>query len=331
MVNILNKKYLNGIYLKRSKHTANNDTQVMPVPDKVIISMSQHMGSPCIPLVSVGEAVCVGQKIGETTQKSGPPIHASVSGVVTDLREIKTLAVFPVQSIVIRTDKTQTVCPELTKPVIKTKADFIRAVYESGLVGLGGAGFPTHRKLNIEKGSAGELLINAAECEPYITSDNREILEHPRDVIEGIKLVCTHLEIGQAVIGVEENKPDAIAILRNLCKNENRISVRALPSLYPQGAEKALIYSLTKKIVPENALPLDVGVIVMNVTSIAALYRYTQTGMPLLSRRVSVAGNLIKNPGNIRVPIGTKVDDLIAFWCARLTLCLWRWKEICRS
>lgn len=317
-MSILRKTKINGVFLEHNKNTVISETKEMPIPDEVEISMSHHIGAPCIPMVQIGEMVCTGQLIGESTPKFGPPIHSSVSGEVTAIRNISGKHGEIMQSVVIKTDKQQTLWPQLKKPILKSKEDFITAVYDSGLSGLGGAGFPAHIKLNVEYGHARELLINAAECEPYITSDYREMMECPEDIIKGINLVCEFLGIEHGIICIEDNKPEAIAMFQELCANEPLISVRSLPSIYPHGAEKALIYSVTGKIVPEGGLPMDIGTIVMNVTSIAELYRYIATGIPLILRRITVDGNIVNRPGNIWVPIGAKTGDIIEF-CGGLT------------
>ncbi len=187
------------------------------------------------------------------------------------------------------------------------------AARESGISGLGGAGFPTHIKLGYKDiDLVNTLVINAAECEPYITSDYREMLENPDGILSGIQTVMKCLDISQAVIGIEDNKPDAIALFNKKVQGTN-IRVEALRSIYPQGAEKVLIYNTTGRIIEEGEIPADKGVIVMNVTTVANLDRFLKTGMPLTHKRVTIDGSLVRHPVNIRVPIGTMISDLLEF------------------
>ena len=212
----------------------------------------------------------------------------------------------------IETDGLQTVADTVQPPVISSKEDFLHAIRESGLVGMGGASFPTHVKL-APKQTVDTLCINAAECEPYITSDNRQMVEHPEEVIDGIQQVLHWLNIPHCIIGVESNKPEAIQILTEKAASDNRIQVVTLPSTYPQGAEKVLIYHTLGRIVAEGELPADQGVIVMNVSSVAFVSRYLKTGMPMVQRMVTVDGDCIGNPCNVIVPMGTPVEDVLTF------------------
>ncbi len=213
----------------------------------------------------------------------------------------------------IESDGLQTVSETVKPPVIRTKEDFIQAVYENGMVGLGGAGFPTHTKLSFEEGKVDTLIINGAECEPYITSDNRELIENASAIVKGIQQIQTYLGIKKVIIGIEDNKKQALQLMGQLTDGIPEIQVMSLTSQYPQGAEKVLIYVTTGRVVKEGQLPADVGVIVMNVTSISKLGRYLETGMPLTAKRLTVDGDCIANPQNVRVPIGTSIQDVIDF------------------
>ena len=220
------------------------------------------------------------------------------------------------KAVVIETDGQQTLDPNIKPPVINSREDFIEAVKQSGLVGLGGAGFPTHIKLNpapdvLEK--VDTLIINAAECEPYITADEHEILENYENVIYGITKVKECLDAKQVIIGIEDNKPKAIALMKEKIKDYDYIRVEELPARYPQGAEKVLIDTCTGREVPPGKLPADVGVVVMNVASIGFLGGYLKTGIPLTTKRVTVDGNCVTNPKNVRVLIGTKIKDIMDF------------------
>ena len=240
------------------------------------------------------------------------PVHSSVSGTVKAVTEIKLANGNTCKAVTIETDGEQTVSEEVQSPVINSKEEFIKAIRESGITGLGGAGFPTHIKLN-PKGEIDTLIINAAECEPYITSDHRQMLEDPDAVIGGIKTVMKFLSIPNAVIGIESNKPDAISLLSEKTASDSSITVKTLPASYPQGAEKVLIYNTVGRIVKEGQLPSDQKVIVLNVSTAAQIFNYCQTGMPLVERRLTVDGDIVKNPSNLTVKIGTPVSKILEY------------------
>lgn len=303
---------LNGIKLKHRKNTEDSRTVSMPVPMKIKLPMSMHMGVPCTPLVKVGDTVKVGQKIGDTDAPFSIPIHSGVSGKVTAISDYQTAMGAVCKAVEIESDGKQEISEEIKKPVITDKQSFIKAVHESGLCGLGGAGFPTHIKLN-PKTPIDTLIINAAECEPYITADYREMLENTEDALNGIILVKNQLGIKNAKIAVEANKPEAIKKFDGLVKDDDTIEVITLPSAYPQGAEKVIIYNSTGRIVKEGQLPSDVGVIVLNISTVAFIYRYIQTGMPLMTRRITVDGNAVSEPENVFAVVGTPVIDVLNF------------------
>lgn len=216
------------------------------------------------------------------------------------------------QAIVIETDGEQTVDPAIQPPVVNSKEEFIEAVKQSGLVGLGGAGFPAHIKLN-PKDKIEYLCINAAECEPYITADVREIMENHENVLYGISQVMKYVGIDKALIGIEDNKPEAIKLMQEKTAQMSNVEVVSLPSRYPQGAEKVLIEQCTGRQVPPGKLPSDVGCIVMNVASAGFLGGYLKNGIPLTTKRVTVDGSAITEAKNVRVPIGAPIKDIIAF------------------
>lgn len=303
---------LNGIRLNHRKNTENSPTVDFPLPKTVKIPMSMNMGAPCQPLVKVGDEVRVGQKIGDTDVPFSVPVHSGVSGKVTAISDYQTVGGAVCKAVEIETDGSQTVSEEVKPPVITDKESFIKAVRDSGACGLGGAGFPTHIKLN-PKTPIDTLVINAAECEPYITADYREMIECPEDVIGGINLVKSQLGIKTAKLAIEANKPEAIKNFTEMAKNDDTIDIVELPSRYPQGAEKVIIYNSTGRIVREGELPADQGVIVMNVSTAAFLYRYTQTGMPLVTRRLTIDGNAVAEPKNVRAVIGTSFRELLEF------------------
>ena len=242
------------------------------------------------------------------------PIHSSVSGVVKAVSDFTMPNGAVTKAIVIESDGLMTVSEDVKPPVINDKQDLMKAVRDAGLVGLGGAGFPSHVKLNPrEPEKIDTLVINAAECEPYITVDNRECLDNSEDVIFAIKTVMKHLNIKKACIGIEKNKPKAIAHLNEVTKNEEGISVVELEAKYPQGAEKVLIYAATGRTVPEGKLPADVGIVIFNVSTLGKMAKYIKTGMPLITKNVTVDGGAINTPKNINVPIGTKISDVVEF------------------
>lgn len=305
-------KKLRGIKLNHRKNTENSATVDFPLPVSVKIPMSMTMGAPCKPLVKKGDEVKVGQKIGDSDAPFSAPVHSGVSGKVSAVTEYRTAAGAVCQAIEIETDGSQNVSEEVKPPEVTDKAGFIKAVRESGACGLGGAGFPTHIKL-ATKSPIDTLIINAAECEPYITSDYREMIESPEDIIGGIRLVKESLGIAKAKLAIEANKPEAIKNFTEMAQNDDTIDIVTLPSSYPQGAEKVIIYNCTGRIVKEGELPSDEGIIVMNVSTAAFLYRYFKTGMPLVTRRLTVDGNAVGEPKNIRTVIGTSFREILEF------------------
>lgn len=307
-----------GAAAPHRKNTAECQTVVMPPPSKVVIPLLQHIGVIGEPKVQKGDVVKVGQILGDSDKLMSAPIHSSVSGTVTAVDFMLWAGGSQVMTIEIQTDGKQEVHPDIKPPVISSKQDFLKAVRDSGLVGLGGAGFPAHVKLNPPADKKIDVLvINAAECEPYITSDYREILENSWNVLNGIQLVMRNLGIQECIIGVEDNKPAAIAELKKICAQaedkNHHVRVMPLPSRYPQGAEKMLIWATTKRAVPAGKLPADVGVIVMNVTSVSFLAEYAKTGMPLIKKKITVDGPMVKEPKNLEVLVGTPLSEVFAF------------------
>ena len=307
-----------GVHAPHNKNTAHKESVIMPVPPIVALPMTQHIGAPCKPMVKVGDTVDVGQQIAGSEAFVSAPIHASVSGKVKKIDKITMPDGSRVDAIFIESDGEQRLSPDLKPPQVETLSELIKAVRDSGLVGLGGAGFPTAVKLNIPSDKKVDtLIINVAECEPYITSDHREILENSWDVISGIITVKEFLNIHRVIIGIENNKPDAIKALREIADSsidpEDEIRVLPIKATYPQGAEKILIKACTGREVPMGGLPSDAGCLVMNVGSIAFISRYLKTGVPLVSRRLTVDGGCIADPVNVIVPIGTPIKDVIDF------------------
>lgn len=305
-------KKLHGVRLAHHKNTENSASQPLPLPKLVRIPMSMHIGAPCAPTVKPRDIVQVGQKIGDTDAFMAVPIHTGVSGTVKAVSTYRMSNGRTCPMVEIETDGEQTVCPDVKPPVVTDKTSFLQAIRESGLVGMGGASFPAHVKL-APKQTVDTLVINAAECEPYITSDFRQMVEAPDEVIDGVCQVLHWLNVPKAIIGIEANKPEAIRILTEKASAHPEISVYTLPTTYPQGAEKVLIYNTLGRVVMEGQLPADQGVIVMNVSSVAFVSRYLKTGMPMVQRMVTVDGDVVSNPCNVIVPMGTPVADVLAF------------------
>lgn len=310
------RKHLQSIKVSHKKHTAECATQIMPIPDTVSISMSQHIGAPCKPLVKKGDYVKVGQPIGESEAFVSAPIHASVSGNVAGIDTVRSAMGGNDQVIVIETDQKQEPWEGIEPPVANTREEFVAAIKKSGLVGLGGAAFPTHIKFNPQNlDEVDTLIVNAAECEPFITSDHRLMLEDTQDIIDGCVLIMKHLGLKEGYIGIEENKPDAIAKLNQMLAEQNHPEIKTvtLRARYPQGAERVLVYEVTGKTMDGGVLPASLGIILSNVTTVAFVGKYFRTGMPLISKRVTVDGSAVANPGNVIAPIGTHIADIIEF------------------
>lgn len=307
-------RFKGGVHPPQRKNTENAATRVMGVPKRVSIPMVQHIGAACVPLVRPGDHVDAGQRIGDSDAFVCAPIHSPVSGKVVAIDQMVTYGVRPVATVVIETDGLQTVHESVAAPVVASREDFLKTVRASGLTGLGGAGFPAHVKLNPPKDKPVDtLIINAAECEPYITSDYRECLERTGDIADGIRFVMKWTGIGKALIGIEDNKPEAVKALERTLTAIPGVTVVPVKTLYPQGAERMLIYTLTGRRVLMGKLPSDVGCVVMNVASVAFLGRHERDGMPLVSRRLTVDGPAVEKPGNVEVLLGTSVREVFDF------------------
>lgn len=312
------KKGRGGIHVPHNKFTAEKETVRIPTPEKVVLPMLQHIGAPCTPTVKKGDYVYVGQMIGEADQFLSVPVHASVSGTVESVSDVKLSNGTLAPAVTIVSDGEMKLWEGVTPPEVNTKEDLVKAIRQSGLVGLGGAGFPSFVKLTVsEDKPIDTLIINAAECEPYITVDYRECIENSWDIISAVNILSELLQLKRVIIAIEDNKPEAIKILRSIADKETSdkvsVNVMTLKSRYPQGAEKMMVLSATGRVVPAGKLPADVGTIVMNVASVAFVSRYLKSGKPLTSRSVTVSGDCIKNPQNVRVPIGTSLRDIVDF------------------
>lgn len=304
---------LPGVHIPHRKNTAGLVPERMPIPSTVVIPMLMHIGSPAKPIVRVGDTVKVGQLIGEAGPGLSVPVHSGVSGTVKKIDTLRFPSGMSVPTVVIETDGMQTVSEEVCPPVITNYEEFLTAFRNSGLVGLGGAGFPTLVKLGGDIHQIDTILVNGAECEPYITSDTRTMLDDSDRVADGIALLMRYLEVERTVIGIEKNKPQCISAMKQATKDMDGVTVASLPAVYPQGGEKVLIYHALGRTVEEGKLPIDCGVLVINCTTLACLAKYAQTGMPLVEKCVTVDGSAVRTPKNVIAPIGTSISDLIDF------------------
>ena len=290
------------------------EAAIVPLhPSVVSVAMSQHIGAPCQPLVKVGDRVTVGQKIGDG-QGLCVPVHASVSGTVTAIEARPHPGGNLQTAIVIESDGRDTLCPTV-KPrdheavAAMSAEDLIAVIREAGITGMGGAGFPTSVKLSSGLGKVDTVIVNGAECEPYITSDDRLMREPPERVVGGLRVVLQILQPKRAAIGIEQNKPEAIAAISAVLGSG--IDLLPLHVRYPQGAEKQLIQTVTGRCVPPGGLPAHVGCAVFNAATCAAIYDAVYLGLPLVRRAVTVTGSAIAKPGNFLAPIGTAYSDLV--------------------
>lgn len=304
-----NMPKLNGVHVPHRKNTAEMTPVRMPVPATLYFPMSQHIGAPAKPVVAKGDKVYKGTLIGEAGGFVSSPIYSSTSGTVTAVKDTIQSNGNYVPTVVIESDGEDLPDPAITAPEVTDFDSFIAAVRNSGIVGLGGAGFPTSVKLGVKDLSKVDyIILNGAECEPYLTGDTRTMLDRTEDIAEGIRLLKKYFN-AKFLAGIEKNKPKCIAKMKTI----DGLTVKALPSIYPQGGEKVLIFNTTGRIVPEGALPLDTGCIVINVTTLAEIARYMRTGMPLVEKCITVDGTAIKDPKNVIAPIGTPVGEVLDF------------------
>ena len=304
--------FFGGIHPKENKFYAENSPiQIFPETDILVVPMSQHIGAPCQPLVNKGDAVTVGQKIGDG-QGLCVPVHAPVSGKVKAVEPRPHTSGTRVMSVVIENDHMGTFCPD-----IRPREDveslcpeaLINIIREAGIVGMGGAAFPTHVKLSSGLGKVDTVIVNVSECEPYIVADDRLCREYPEQVISGLRIIMKVLGLDTAHIAMENNKPQAAEALRK-CAGEG-IALDILPAKYPQGAEKQLIKAVTGRVVPSGGLPAAVGCAVFNGATCKAIHDAVYEGMPLIRRIVTVSGDIVMEPKNLLVPIGTSFNDLL--------------------
>ena len=307
-------KFLGNTHVPHNKNTADmQPVRMSTFPKEVLLPMSQHLGAPATPVVKVGDQVQVGQLIAEASGFVSSPVYSSVSGKVLKIEAYTTPAGTEVSAVRIENDGLMTVYEGITPPVAEDLDSFLLAIRNSGIVGLGGAGFPTAVKLDAaKKGGIKTVVINGAECEPYLTGDTRTMLDDSKYLFKGVELLDKFIgTVENFYFAVEKNKPQCIEELARVFQDNPKVTVSTLPSLYPQGAERVTVYNTTGIVVPEGKFPADVGVLVINVSTLAFIAKYFETGMPLVERCVTVDGSAVAEPKNLIVPIGTPICDVI--------------------
>ena len=309
----LNK--IRGISPPHNKNTQNCPVRVLPVPVQVEIPMLMHSGKPAVPVVKAGDKVKVGQLIGELNGTICSPVHSSVSGVVTTVNERDRITGRKATSITIESDGLQIRHEDMKPQNVTNLQEFLDAVRDSGAVGLGGAGFPAAPKLAIKNlDELDYILVNGAECEPYVTSDTRTMVADTAHVVDGVDYLLRFMRPRKKIyICIEDNKPHAIEAMRKGFDGNDMVEVYVLPTMYPQGERKVLVYNVTGRIVPEGARLADVGCLVTNCTTITVFARYIKSGIPLINKVVTVDGPIVKTPKNVLAPIGTAIWELFEF------------------
>lgn len=306
---------IGGVHPPENKYTAGSAIQVLPIPEKVIIPLGQHIGAPATAIVQKGDKVKAGQLIATAGGFVSANVHSSVSGTVIEVAPVKDAAgvLKPAITIQVEGDEWADEVVKTTKNIDEFEKDeIIKAISDAGIVGMGGATFPTHVKLSPPPGCKAEyLIINGVECEPYLTADHRLMLEKTSEIIAGIKLVMKAIGVSKAIIGIENNKPDAIAKMQAATTTVMGIDVCPLKVRYPQGGEKQLIKATIGRSVPSGALPIAVGAVVQNIGTIYAVYEAVMKRKPLVERVVTVTGESLKNPGNFLCRVGTPISKLI--------------------
>lgn len=308
--------FIGGIHPYEGKELSENQPiEVLMPKGELVYPLSQHIGAPAKPLVKKGDQVLVGQRIGEAGGFVSAHVICSVSGTVKGIEKRLVANGAMVDSIIVENDNEYKTMPGLGEDrdvSSLSKQDILDIVKEAGIVGLGGAGFPTHVKLAPkEPNKIDHVIVNGAECEPYLTSDYRILMEEPETVVEGLKVILRLFDNAKGIIGIENNKPEAIKKMEELVKDEPKIEVRTLLTKYPQGGERTLIYATTGRKINSSMLPADVGCVVDNVDTVAAIYRAVCKQTPLLRKIITVTGDAIANPGNFSVRLGTSYQELI--------------------
>lgn len=307
-----------GIHVPENKNTSMCSIEELPAPKIVSIPMQQHIGAPANPIVKKGDYVCKGEVIGKTESGLSCPVHASISGTVKDIEIRPSYTGHGKTTYVVIENDFKNKLHESVKPYPKallktTSEEIIDIVKNAGISGMGGASFPTYAKISSAVSKATELIINCAECEPYITANHRLMLEEPERIIEGAKILLHATGISHAIVAIEDNKEDAAAVLKKTVACDTRFEIVLLKTKYPQGDERQLIYALKGIELPAGKLPADVGCVVFNAETCAAVFSAFSTGMPLISRVVTIDGDAINKPKNVRVPLGTSFADIFNF------------------
>ena len=309
-----------GVHPPENKLSEKSSIEILPILSKTVsIPVSQHIGAPATVIVKKRDKVKVGQIIAKTSGFVSANIHSSVSGTVTKIENVMETSGYKRQAVIIKIDGDEWEenidrTPDLKKDITLSSQEIIDKVLASGIVGLGGATFPSHVKLSIPKGKTAEvLIINGVECEPYLTADHRLMLEKGEEMMVGVKILMKALKVKRAIIGIEENKKDAISHLENIAEKYDGIEVVDLKVQYPQGGEKQLIKAVIDREVPSGGLPIDVGAVVHNVGTAFAVYEAVQKNKPLIERVVTVTGKSLSKPSNFMVRIGVPVTELIEY------------------
>ena len=312
------KKEISSLHVPHNKHTAGCIPERIAPPAEVILPMNMHSGNVAEPIVSVGDRVRVGQLIAREEGRFSSPVHATVSGTVTEISPIPTAKGKEVLAIRIQNDGLMEPDPDLKPPVIEDCDSFLQAVRDGGLVGLGGAAFPTWAKFNEAKNpdyKVDTVLVNAAECEPYITSDHRMMLAHPELIADGIEYLRRYMSeyLSEATfkICIEKNKPDAIEVLKKTFADKDYVVIHELNAIYPQGAKQVMLYNATGRVAVAGKRFPSFGALIVNVSTLAKMAEYLNTGMPLVERIVTVDGPAVEKPMNLIAPIGTPIRDLL--------------------
>lgn len=303
---------LRGIKIPYRKNTANMSPVRMTVPKTVTLPTVMHIGKPAIPVVKVGDHVDVGTLIAEQNGMISSPVYSSVSGTVKKIADVVLSTGSMAPAITIESDGAMTPDASIAPPEINSKEDLIEAVKYSGIVGLGGAGFPTYVKLATDK-PVDTLVINGVECEPYVTSDSIVMVENADDIVLAVETIDKYLGFEKIIIGIKGNKPEAIAKMKEVFAKNSKVEVKVLASNYPQGSEKVLVTLATGRVIKLGQLPADVGCIVSNSSTMANVGAYLRTGMPLVERVITVDGGAVKEPKNIIAPVGTTVGEVFDF------------------
>ena len=305
-------KSISNLKLPHLKSTSGKNSVLLPVPSEVLIPLSMHAGAAAVPIVAVGDRVKLGQLIAREDGKVSSPVHATVSGEVVSIEDYKLNTGRTCQAIRIKSDGEMALSPEVQVPDCENIDQFLEALRSSGIVGLGGAAFPVWSKFEAcRKTHIQTILVNGAECEPYITSDDRMMVEHADLIAAGIDALKKFVAADEYVIGIEENKAEAISVMEKTFAADPQVKIKPLKSVYPQGAKQVLLYNVTGKVQKEGMRLADVGAIIINISSLAKVGEFMTTGMPLVSRTLTIDGTAVKNPQNVTVPIGTSISYIL--------------------